>query len=70
MIEPEPTRDHTENMLRHFGATVRVEETPEGRKATLVGQPVLKAADVVVPGDPSSAAFPVVVAAAGPFAAA
>lgn len=60
VIEPEPTRDHTENMLRHFGATVRVEETPEGRKATLVGQPVLKAADVVVPGDPSSAAFPVV----------
>lgn len=62
VIEPEPTRDHTENMLRHFGAEVRIEETSEGRKATLVGQPILKAADVVVPGDPSSAAFPVVAA--------
>ena len=33
VIEPEPTRDHTELMLRHFGATVRVEATPEGRRS-------------------------------------
>ncbi len=55
--EPEATRDHTENMLRHFGATVRVEEAGRGRVITLQGQPDLHAADVVVPGDPSSAAF-------------
>ncbi len=55
--EPEATRDHTENMLRHFGATVRVEVAGRGRVIELAGQPELRAADVVVPGDPSSAAF-------------
>jgi 3-phosphoshikimate 1-carboxyvinyltransferase len=55
--EPEATRDHTENMLRHFGATVQVEEAGRGRVITLQGQPELHAADVAVPGDPSSAAF-------------
>lgn len=60
--EPEATRDHSENMLRHFGATVRVEVMGHGRVITLQGQPELRAADVVVPGDPSSAAFPVVAA--------
>jgi 3-phosphoshikimate 1-carboxyvinyltransferase len=55
--EPEATRDHTENMLRHFGATVKVEEAGRGRVITLQGQPELRAADVEVPGDPSSAAF-------------
>jgi 3-phosphoshikimate 1-carboxyvinyltransferase len=55
--EPEATRDHTENMLRHFGATVDVEEAGRGRVITLQGQPELHAADVEVPGDPSSAAF-------------
>jgi 3-phosphoshikimate 1-carboxyvinyltransferase len=60
--EPEPTRDHTENMLRHFGATVRVETNGSGRVITLAGQPELRAADVRVPGDPSSAAFPLVAA--------
>jgi 3-phosphoshikimate 1-carboxyvinyltransferase len=62
VVEPEPTRDHTENMLRHFGATVSVTDTPEGRVVTLEGQPELLAAPVVVPGDPSSAAFPIVAA--------
>ncbi|GGC51461.1 3-phosphoshikimate 1-carboxyvinyltransferase [Siccirubricoccus deserti] len=57
VIEPEPTRDHTENMLRHFGATVRVEDTPQGRLIELEGQPELVAAPILVPGDPSSAAF-------------
>jgi 3-phosphoshikimate 1-carboxyvinyltransferase len=56
--EPEPTRDHSENMLRHFGAQVTVTASGAGRHIKLVGQPELRAADVVVPGDPSSAAFP------------
>jgi 3-phosphoshikimate 1-carboxyvinyltransferase len=60
--EPEATRDHTENMLRHFGATVSVEVSGSGRVIELQGQPELQAADVVVPGDPSSAAFPLVAA--------
>jgi 3-phosphoshikimate 1-carboxyvinyltransferase len=60
--EPEATRDHTENMLRHFGATVHVEPSGGGRIITLLGQPELRAADVVVPGDPSSASFPLVAA--------
>ena len=60
--EPEATRDHSENMLRHFGAQVRVEADGAGRVITLQGQPELLAADVVVPGDPSSAAFPLVAA--------
>jgi 3-phosphoshikimate 1-carboxyvinyltransferase len=60
--EPEATRDHSENMLRHFGATVRVEIDGAGRIIELQGQPELIAADVAVPGDPSSAAFPLVAA--------
>ncbi|MBR0652610.1 3-phosphoshikimate 1-carboxyvinyltransferase [Roseomonas terrae] len=60
VVEREPTRDHTENMLRHFGATVSVEDTAQGRLVTLEGQPELVAAPVLVPGDPSSAAFPIV----------
>ncbi len=60
--EPEATRDHSENMLRHFGATVTVESVGAGRVITLAGQPELRAADVSVPGDPSSAAFPLVAA--------
>lgn len=64
VIEPVPTRDHTERMLRAFGADVRVEddETGGGRRVTLVGQPELAGRSVTVPGDPSSAAFPVVAA--------
>jgi len=63
VIEREATRDHTENLLRHFGAKLRVERTPgNGRVITLSGQPELKAAAIDVPGDPSSAAFPLVAA--------
>ncbi|WP_159994821.1 3-phosphoshikimate 1-carboxyvinyltransferase [Roseomonas sp. 18066] len=62
VIEPEATRDHTENMLRHFGATVRVAVEGHGRVIELDGQPELIAAPVAVPGDPSSAAFPLVAA--------
>lgn len=57
VIEAEATRDHTENMLRHFGATVHVAAEGHGRVIELVGQPELRAAPVSVPGDPSSAAF-------------
>jgi 3-phosphoshikimate 1-carboxyvinyltransferase len=63
VIEHEASRDHTELMLRHFGATVIVEnEGVHGRKISLTGQPELSGAAVVVPADPSSAAFPVVAA--------
>src|SRR4029077_2553200 len=63
VIEKEATRDHTEKMLKNFGAHLRV--TPDGehgRRITLEGQPELEAATVVVPADPSSAAFPLVAA--------
>ncbi|MGB3146651.1 MAG: 3-phosphoshikimate 1-carboxyvinyltransferase, partial [Paracoccaceae bacterium] len=59
VIEKEPTRDHTERMLRGFGAELTVEAGPEGRVITLTGQPELRAQQVAVPRDPSSAAFPV-----------
>jgi len=62
VIEPLPTRDHTEHMLRHFGAEVDVEDTDRGRRITLTGQPELTGCDVNVPGDISSAAFPMVAA--------
>lgn len=57
VVEPEATRDHSENMLRHFGATVHVESKGHGRIIELTGQPELRAAAVNVPGDPSSAGF-------------
>ncbi len=59
VIEKEPTRDHSERMLRGFGAEVAAEDGPEGRIITLTGQPELKPQRVAVPRDPSSAAFPV-----------
>jgi len=63
VIEKEPTRDHTERMLRHFGARVTVEPQPDGtRRITVEGQPELIAAPIIVPGDPSSAAFPLAAA--------
>ena len=60
--EPAPTHDHTERMLRHFGAEVLVEHAGAGRVASVMGQPELRAADVAVPGDPSLAAFPLIAA--------
>ena len=63
VIENEASRDHTELMLRHFGA--EIVSTPEGRhgrKIALTGQPELRGEKVVVPADPSSAAFPIVAA--------
>ena len=62
VVESEASRDHTEKMLAHFGAEVRVETEGEGRRVTLVGRPELRPRPVVVPADPSSAAFPIVAA--------
>jgi 3-phosphoshikimate 1-carboxyvinyltransferase len=63
VIETEASRDHTELMLKHFGAQIlSTREGPHGRRITLAGQPELHGADVVVPADPSSAAFPIVAA--------
>lgn len=63
VIEAEASRDHTELMLQHFGATIVTEpEGAHGRKISLTGQPELRGAPVVVPADPSSAAFPMVAA--------
>jgi 3-phosphoshikimate 1-carboxyvinyltransferase len=63
VIESEASRDHTELMLRHFGADIVSEvEGTHGRRITLHGQPELAPAAVAVPADPSSAAFPMVAA--------
>jgi len=63
VIEPEPTRDHTEIMLRHMGAAITTEDMPGGgRRIRLQGQPELRATDFQVSGDPSSAAFVLVAA--------
>ena len=63
VIESEASRDHTELMLKHFGADIAsVREGTHGRKISLTGEPELHGADVVVPADPSSAAFPLVAA--------
>jgi len=63
VIERAATRDHTEKMLSHFGAEVQVEPYGDiGRRVRLVGQPELEPRPIVVPADPSSAAFPLVAA--------
>ena len=63
VIESEASRDHTEKLLMHFGALVTVEpDGAHGRKITVKGEPELVPAPIVVPADPSSAAFPMVAA--------
>jgi 3-phosphoshikimate 1-carboxyvinyltransferase len=63
VIEQEASRDHTELMLKHFGAEiVSAREGAHGRRIALTGEPELHGAKVVVPADPSSAAFPLVAA--------
>jgi 3-phosphoshikimate 1-carboxyvinyltransferase len=57
VIEKEPTRDHTERMLRYFGARVETEQLNGLTRVTVHGDAELEGRDVVVPGDPSSAAF-------------
>jgi 3-phosphoshikimate 1-carboxyvinyltransferase len=67
VIEPAPSRDHTERMLRHLGARIGAERLENGRQAvTVIGQPELAASDLEVAGDPSSAAFLLVAAALCP----
>jgi 3-phosphoshikimate 1-carboxyvinyltransferase len=61
VIEAEATRDHTERLLKHFGAKITSKPHGQhGRRIVLQGQPELEPASVVVPADPSSAAFPMV----------
>jgi 3-phosphoshikimate 1-carboxyvinyltransferase len=70
VLEAERTRDHTERMLAHFGATVHVEEAGKGlHAASVTGMPELRGRDLTVPGDPSSAAFPAVAALLTPGSA-
>ncbi len=67
VVESQPTRDHTERMLVHFGAEVTVERIEDGARAiTVTGQPELAGQPVTVPGDPSAAAFPAVAALIAP----
>jgi 3-phosphoshikimate 1-carboxyvinyltransferase len=56
-VDTLPTRDHTERMLRHFGASIRVERRGAREAITVGGDAELGGRDVIVPGDPSSAAF-------------
>jgi 3-phosphoshikimate 1-carboxyvinyltransferase len=62
VVEPEKSRDHTERMLRAFGAEVEVTEEGAGWRIRLSGGQTLKGTHVAVPGDPSSAAFPLAAA--------
>ena len=57
VVEPVATRDHSERMLRGFGAALSVEKTSDGRVIALTGEAELRPQHIIVPGDPSSAAF-------------
>lgn len=62
VIESKATRDHTERMLRGFGAEVETNQDGDDTIIRLTGQPELRAQTITVPRDPSSAAFPVAAA--------
>ena len=62
VLEPRPTRDHTELMLAAFGADIEVVQTDSGRAVHIRPGPRLRPRPVTVPGDPSSAAFPLAAA--------
>lgn len=66
VLERWRTRDHTENMLRHFGVTVTTEQNEDIEAISVQGQEELTGCAVDVPSDPSSAAFPVVAAILSP----
>ncbi len=66
VIEPVATRDHTERMLKAFGADIAIAAKEDGRHITITGQRELKAQIIDVPADPSSAAFPIVAALIAP----
>lgn len=62
VIEDQPTRDHSERMLRHFGVEVAIERHEDGEMIAVTGQPELSGRPLQVPGDVSSAAFAIVAA--------
>jgi len=63
VIEAAPTRDHSERMLKGFGAAISVETLPDGARAiSILGETDLRPQSITVPGDISSAAFPLVAA--------
>ena len=67
VIEPQPTRDHSERMLAHFGADIRTRPDGDGQHViTVAGWPEMTGREVVVPGDFSAAAFPMAAAAIRP----
>jgi 3-phosphoshikimate 1-carboxyvinyltransferase len=66
VIEPEATRDHTERMLSAFGAKLDITADGHGRRIRLAGGQALRGTRVIVPGDPSSAAFLIVAALVTP----
>lgn len=66
VIEPVPTRDHSERMLRGFGAELTVEDGSDGKIISITGEAELKPQHIVVPGDPSSAGFWMVAASIVP----
>ncbi len=57
IVEPVPTRDHTERMLPHFGIEIKITQKPRGKHIALGGGGELRAADIKIPADISSAAF-------------
>jgi 3-phosphoshikimate 1-carboxyvinyltransferase len=69
VIEPVPTRDHSERMLAGFGAALTVEEVAGTRHIRIRGEAELRPQAITVPGDPSSAAFPLVAATLVPGSA-
>jgi 3-phosphoshikimate 1-carboxyvinyltransferase len=66
VVEAEASRDHTEKLLAHFGAEITISPEGKGRRIDLVGRPELRPNSIVVPADPSSAAFPLVAALISP----
>lgn len=66
VIEPVPTRDHSERMLAGFGARLTIEQSPEGRVIRIHGEAEMTPQQIVVPGDLSSAAFWMVAASIVP----
>jgi 3-phosphoshikimate 1-carboxyvinyltransferase len=62
VIEPIATRDHTERMLKSFGAKIEVADRDGARHISIEGRHELTAQNLSIPGDPSSAAFPMVAA--------
>ncbi|EZP52643.1 3-phosphoshikimate 1-carboxyvinyltransferase [Sphingomonas sp. RIT328] len=66
VVEPVATRDHSERMLRGFGAELTIEDDPAGRIIAIHGEAELRPQTITVPGDPSSAAFWLVAASIVP----